>query len=820
MGYITAEISPVLTAAGIVAVVSVLGYTGAPLWLWTVAAAGLLGGLGAPPWLWIAAGFVALVFNIIPLRRYLVSFPLMKAMLGSRLIPAISETERIALEAGSAWIETGFFSGKPDFKAILTESYPDLAEKERAFLDGPVEEVCRMTDDWEVHRRKDLSGAVWKFLKRDRFFGMIIPEEYDGLGFSAAAMNVVVGKLASRSVPLAVTVMVPNSLGPAELLIHYGTTEQKAHYLPKLARGEEIPCFALTEPEAGSDAASISSSGEVFEGDDGEIYIRLNWNKRYITLAAISTVLGLAFRLRDPANMLGKGEDPGITCGLIPTDIDGVVLGRRHDPVGVPFINCPTEGHDVVVSVNQIIGGPGQAGNGWKMLMETLAGGRGVFLPGMSTGGAKLTTRIAGAYAKVRQQFGLPIGRFEGVQELLAPIGGLTYMMEALSRFTCGALDKGTKPAVVSAIAKYHSSEFNRSIINHAMDILGGAGIVLGPRNALAHRYMAVPVAITVEGANVLTRSLIIFGQGLIRSHPYALEEIRALRSKNSNSFDKAIFGHVGLIIRNCFRCALLSLSRGYLAGSPVGGPTAKYYRRLSWSAATFSLMADIALLTLGGELKRKEELSGKFADILSWLYLATSALRRFEAEGRRKEDLPFIHWTQQYALFEIQKAMEGICENYPVPLLGILCRGPLALSLRINRIGRKPSDKLGRAVADAIQQAGDQRDMLTNGTYVPSDSDEPLAKLEYAFKLACESEVVFKRIRDAIKSGHLKRDENEAVIEEALGQGLISRQEQQLLAEAKRARAEAIRVDSFDLKDLPVQLPASGKTGLRKIFS
>lgn len=806
-----------LVAGGILVLFFVLGYTGAPLWLWSLTAAVALWGLAAPLWLWMVFGVLALAFNIVPLRRTLISAPLMKLIAAMGLLPSISDTERVALESGTTWIEGDFFSGKPDFKKVLNEPYPELTEKERAFLNGPVEEACRMVSDWQIHHRKDLPAEMWQFLKQERFFGMVIPEEFGGLGFSAAGMNAVIAKLGSRSIPLAVDVMVPNSLGPAELLIHYGTQEQQQTYLPRLATGEEIPCFALTEPKAGSDAAAITSSGEVFRGRDGELYLRLNWQKRYITLGAVATVLGLAFQLRDPHNLLGKGENPGITCALIPTDADGVVHKERHDPLGVPFINSPTEGHDVVVSVNQIIGGPQQAGNGWRMLMETLAGGRGIFLPAMNNGCAKLAARVAGAYATVRQQFGLPIGRFEGVEELLAPIGGLTYVMDALSRFTCGALDEGKKPAVVSAIAKYHSSEFNRVIINNAMDLLGGAGIILGPQNLLGYKYIAAPIAITVEGSNVVTRSLIIFGQGLIRSHPFALKVLRALEEGDVKAVDRAVWDHVGMTLRNAFRAKLLSLSRGYLARSPVGGPTARYYRKLAWASANFALLADLALFSLGAELKKKEKLSGRYADVLSWLYLSSCALRKFEADGRKKADLPFVHWSVQHALWQIQQAFEGIYDNFPVPALRVLLRGPIGLWARLNPVGRKPSDRLGAAVAEAMQEAGAARDALTDGIFIPSDRDEPLARLERAFKLTLESQPALKKIRDAMKSGQIKAGRPKQLLEEALQAGVIDQEAHDLLVRAEEARTEAVQVDAFDLSELPVQITAQQDSELAK---
>jgi acyl-CoA dehydrogenase len=795
--------------AGIIILVLILGYTGAPLWLWTAFTAVVLWGLAVPLWLWIAFGVLALVFNIRPLRRTLISGPLMNLLHASGFLPTISETERIALESGTTWIEGDFFSGKPDFKKILGESYPALTDKERAFLEGPTEELCRMTDDWDIHQRQDLRDEAWAFIKAHRFFGMVIPEKYGGHGFSANGMNAVITKIGSHSIPLAVDVMVPNSLGPGELLINYGTDEQKDYYLPRLADGREIPCFALTEPKAGSDAASITSSGELFKGDDGELYIRLNWEKRYITLGAVATVLGLAFRLRDPDNLLGQGVDLGITCGLIPIGQDGVVVEERHNPLGVPFINSPTEGHDVVVPAGQIIGGPEQAGNGWRMLMETLAGGRGVFLPALNAGGAKLASRVAGAYAVVRRQFGLPIGRFEAVEELLAPIGGLTYAMDAMSRFTCGMVDQGVSSAVISAIAKYNSSEFNRVVINHGMDLLGGKGIILGPSNLLGLKHIASPIAITVEGSNVITRSLITFGQGLIRSHPYALAEMRTVEEKDGKAFDKAVWSHVGMMVRNTFRCTLLFLTRGRLARAPVGGPTARYYRKLSQAAANFAFMADVALLTLGAALKKKEKLSGRFADILSWLYLATCALRKFEADGRPKEDLPFVHWIAQHALAEIQQSLQGIYRNLPAPIIGALFRGPIAWLAGMNPIGRPPSDKLSHRVAVAMQKPGAARDRLTAGMFLPADTRNPLAQLEQTFDLVRQSQPLFHKLRHAVKAGQLEKDPVSFLIEPAFEKGIINGEERNLLTKTEAARREAIQVDAFDLTELPVKISA-----------
>lgn len=803
-GFLTANLGWAIAAA--VAAMVVIGYSGAPLW--TIAAFIFLYGFGAHPVILAAAGFIALVFNVKPLRANVVSRPIMGMLKSMGFLPTISETERIALEAGTVWLDGEFFSGKPDFRKILQESYPDLSPEEKAFLNGPAETLCRMANDWQIHQDGDLPAEIWQYLKKERFFGMGIPKQYGGHGFSANAMNAIVAKIGTRSIPLCVDVMVPNSLGPAELLVHYGTKEQKDYYLPRLARGEEIPCFALTEPNAGSDAASISSWGEVFRGEDGQLYMRLNWNKRYITLAAISTLLGLAFQLRDPENLLGKGKFPGITCALIPTNTPGVVLGRRHNPLGIPFINSPTEGHDVVLSVNQIIGGPSQAGNGWKMLMETLAGGRGIFLPAMGRGGSKIICLAGGAYAMVRQQFNTPIGKFEGIEELLARIGGHAYLLEALSRFTCGALDKGKKPAVISAIAKYNATEFNRLVVNDAMDMIGGAGIVLGPRNLIGYGYIGLPIGITVEGSNIVTRSLIIFGQGLIRAHKYAVKEMDAITNNDLSGFDSAFWGHIGMTVRNCFRSVLLSLTRGYLAGSPVGGPTAKYYRRLAWASATFSLMSDVALATLGGKLKMAEKLSGYFADALSWQYLAVCALRRFEAEGRKKEDLPFVQWACEHALFKIQDSFDRIFNNFPVPGLSAVLRGPVALWSRFNTLGVRPSDQLGHKIADALLNPGPVRESLKEGVFIPKEANEPLAVLEEGFKLVHESLGIYAKIRKAVKAGTLKKGKAKQLLNDALEAKVIDQKEYDLVLRTEMLRNEIVQVDSFPLEEMPVNHP------------
>ena len=734
------------------------------------------------------------------LRRTCLTSWIMKIM--KSFLPKISETERVALEAGVVWVEKDLFSGKPDFKKLLQEPYPELTKDEQDFLNGPVERLCRVTNDWQVWKERELPLQVWEIMKKERFFGMIIPKQYGGLGFSALAHSAVIAKLASRSIPLCVTVMVPNSLGPAELLAHYGTEEQKKKYLPKLATGEEIPCFALTEPMAGSDAGSLQAKGTVFKGDDGQLYLRLNWNKRWITLAAISTVLGIAFRLYDPDNFLGKGTDLGITCALIPSKTPGVVLGRRHDPLMVPFYNCPTQGHDVVVPIDAIIGGITWAGKGWQMLMESLSAGRGISLPAQSAGGAQLITRAISAHASIRKQFGVPIGVFEGVEEPLARIAGFNYLLEAVRRFTCGALDKGIKPPVITAMAKYNATEIARKIVIDGMDIQGGQGISCGPRNLLAHSYIATPIGITVEGANIMTRTLIIFGQGAMRAHPYAYQEVASVEKNDLKGFDKAFWGHVGHVFRNLFRSVILSMSRGILSSSPVSGETACYYRKLSWVSASFAILSDIAMATLGGSLKIREKITGRFADILSWMYLSLAVLRRFEAEGRRKEDLPFVHFCLQYGLVQIQKAFDGLFQNFNIPIIGWLFRGPIRLWSHFNSLADEPNDHLTHQISQLIQQDSEQRIRMTNIIFSPQEEEEPLKKLETTFKVVKAAEESEKKIRKAIKEKQIAKAKPAQVIEGATKRGILTGHEAEILKKSEELRLEAITVDDFSQEE------------------
>ncbi len=794
--------SAALAKAGGVGAVLALGYTGAPLWAWTAAGAAALARRGASTWAWGAFGLAAVAFNAKPVRRR-ASAGVMQAMERLQFLPTISETERTAIDAGTTWMDAELFSGRPHLETLNSQPYPELSAEEQAFLDGPVEEVCRMTSEWEAMQRGDLAPEVWDFLKKEGFFGLIIPKTYGGKGFSATGNSAVVQKLSTRSLPLSITVMVPNSLGPAELLLHYGTEEQKASWLPRLARGEALPAFALTEARAGSDAGAMGSEGTVFRGEDGRFMLRLSWKKRYISLAAVADVLGLAFKLRDPENLLGRGEERGITCALIPTDTDGVAADQRHDPLGIPFYNSPTTGTDVVVPLEAVIGGAAGVGQGWRMLMESLSAGRGISLPAQATGAGKYVARVAGAHAAVRRQFGLPIGKFEGIEEPLARIAGFTYLMDAARRYTTGAIDRGEKPAVVSAIMKYNLTELQRQIVNDGMDILAGNGISRGPKNLLAAGYQGLPISITVEGANILTRTLMIFGQGAIRCHPYALKEIEALVHGDVKAFDEAFFGHVGHVVQNGARALLLSLTRGRLARAPVGGPAAPYWRKLAWASASFAFLADLALGSLGGALERKEKLAGRFADILSWMYLAAATLRRFEAEGRREEHVPHFHWAMQHAFGRIQHAFSGLYENLHVPGLTWLLRGVMAPWSRLNALTGGPSDALGHHVARGILQPGALRDALTEGTYVPDDEDdesEPLGQLERAFRLSAEAYRIEQKIKDAVRSRVLPRKHPKDMLDEAVEKRVITEAEREAVQQAEAARERYVAVDAFDL--------------------
>jgi len=791
-----------MTVLGTIVATLMLGYFGPPLWLWTLFFGAALIGWGAPIPLLAIFAFLALVFNT-PLRRVFASSVVFSAMKKLGLIPKISETERTALEAGVVWIESDLFSGRPNFKKIMDQVvYPELSPKEKKLIDEKSQKICEMVDDWKLWETREFEPEAIEFLKKEKFFGMIIPEKDGGLGFSALAHSEMVSRVSTRSVALGVFIMVPNSLGPAELLLHYGTEAQKKKYLGRLAVGDEIPCFGLTEPTAGSDAGSIVSEGIVFKDDNGELSIRLSWNKRWITLAAISTLIGLAFRLRDPENLLGKGEDLGITCALVPASFKGVHIGQRHDPLGVPFYNCPTEGTDVVISVNDdVIGGVDGVGRGWTMLMDCLSAGRGISLPSQSAGGSKFITRMVSAHATNRKQFGLSVGKFEGVEEALARIVGNTYTLEACRKVTAGAIDSGLKPPVITAIAKYYCTELSRENIIHGMDIVGGAAITRGPRNVLAHTYIATPIGITVEGANILTRTLMIFGQGAMRAHPFAYQEVAAVENNDLKAFDKAFWGHIGHIVQNLCRSIVLSVTRGRFASTP-GGPARRCYQKLKWCSAVFALMADIAMGSLGGSLKARGKITGRFADILGWMYLATVTLKRWEAEGSKKEDWPIIQYSMGRAFAEMQNAFVGIFRNLEVPGLTWFFRGPVSWWAGVNAFSKPISDDVSHKVAHLIQQDTEQRDRLTEGIFIHPDARDGARIIEEAFKMVKKAEGIERKIKKAIRAKKLPKKRVRFLVEEAVSASVITRDEADVLAKSVEMRLDAIQVDDFSQKE------------------
>ncbi|MDO5667859.1 MAG: acyl-CoA dehydrogenase [Alcaligenaceae bacterium] len=745
------------------------------------------------------------------IRRPLLSKPILKTF--KKILPTMSQTERDALESGTVWWEGELFSGRPEWNKLLAYPKPQLTAEEQSFMANQVATVCAMIDDWQIsHKDGDLPSHVWDYIKKEGFFGMIIPKSYGGLEFSAYAHSQVVAHLSTRSSALSVTVMVPNSLGPAELLMQYGTEQQKDYYLPRLARGEEIPAFALTSPWAGSDAASIPDYGVVCKGEwEGQevLGMRVSWDKRYITLAPVCTLIGLAFKLYDPERLLGSEEDIGITCALIPHDHPGMEIGDRHFPLNAAFMNGPTRGKDVFIPMEYIIGGQKMAGKGWRMLMECLAVGRSISLPSSNAGMSVLTARTVGAYSRVRNQFGVAIGQFEGVAEALARIGAYTYVAEAARTMTSGAVDLGEKPAVASGIVKYHITEIGRHIINDGMDVIGGKGICLGPSNFLGRAYQQVPVGITVEGANILTRSLIIFGQGATRCHPYVLAEMEAVREPDNKKalldFDKAFWGHVRFVFANAFRTLGHGLTGARFAAKPDNADphTARYYQDLSRVSTIFALLADTSMFVLGGSLKRRESISARLGDILSQMYLASTVLKRYEDEGRQEADLPFVHWAIQDSLYKAQVAIEGVLENFPNRVVAAALR-PWIFSL--GKPFKKPSDELGLEVAQLLLSPNPSRDRLTENCYLPSSEEDAVGAIELALEATLQAEPIQRKLRELRKGNRLDnnplanvRDMTEAANE----LGALTAEEYEILKRFDHLRDIVVRVDDFTKEEL-----------------
>ena len=801
------------SAVILVLLIGALAYFRAPVIAWTIAIAGWIAslqfawGCQVPVAVWAVFGVIAAVLNLTPLRRAVFTGPVFTIF--KKITPAMSQTEQEAINAGTVWWDRDLFSGKPDWNRLLSFPDPKLTAEEQAFIDGPTEALCKMIDDWKItHELKDLPPEVWQFIKDQGFLGMIVKKKYGGLEFSNYAHAKVVTKIATRGGTAAVSVMVPNSLGPGELLQHYGTEAQKDYYLPRLAKGVDVPCFALTSPYAGSDAGAIPDFGVVCRGSytdprsgqhhENVLGIRVSWEKRWITLAPVATVLGLAFKMYDPDHLLGDKEDIGITCALVPTEHEGVCIGRRHFPGGAAFMNGPTWGKDVFIPLEWIIGGREFAGQGWRMLVECLSVGRCISLPAMSVASGKVASYTTGAYARIRDQFGLSIGKFEGVDEAMARIGGFTYQMEASQDLALTGLDIGEKPSVLSAVLKYHNTERMRKTLNDAMDVHGGKAVVLGPRNYLARAYQAIPIAITVEGANILTRSMIIYGQGAIRCHPFVLREMKAAMANDGAEFDKAITGHINFVISNVFRSLWMGLTGAKFVGSPKGGDVAAYYKQLTRFSSAFALLSDMAMFSLGGSLKFREKLSARLGDMLSNLYIASACLKRFERDGAQKEDLPVLKWAVETALYDLQQAMDGFLANLPSRMLAAVLRKvifPWGLTLK------PASDRIGTQVARSLMELGPTRTRLTKGMFVSADETDPVGVLEPALKAMLETEPVEQKLRKLGRDGKFKTITARERLAEALAGGIITQQEFDAVTRARKLKRDVIMVDDFDMK-------------------
>jgi acyl-CoA dehydrogenase len=790
----------------------VLGFVQARIIVWSVCLA-----------LWLVAGWLLAVVPLpvliglgcvlVPILVVLTVRPLRMALLSGAalrlfktIMPRMSATESAAVEAGGIWWDAELFSGRPRWPMLMQTPQARLTDEEQAFLDNETQHLCDLANDWEsTSVWQDLPPAAWAYAREKGFLGMIIPKAYGGLGFSALGHSEVIQKLSTRCAAASVSVMVPNSLGPAELLLHYGTEAQKDYYLPRLARGEDIPCFALTNPYAGSDAASITDTGvvckQMWQGVE-TLGFRISWRKRYITLAPIATVVGLAFRALDPDGLLGGEDEPGITCVLIPRGHPGVKIGRRHWPVNAVFQNGPIEGDEVFVPMDMVIGGAAQVGNGWRMLMECLSAGRAISLPSSNVGMAKLATGMTGAYVAIRRQFNTPIGNFEGVQEALARMAGHTYATDAVRMVSMAALDQGEKPSVISAISKYHVTERARIVVNDAMDVLGGKGICMGPGNFMARAYQQIPVAITVEGANIMTRTLIIYGQGAIRCHPYVLTLMQSATDGDLKTFDRALFDFAGFVIRNMTRAATFSLTGGLFTAIPsdVEPRLKPYYRKAVRLSTLLALASDLSMASVGGALKRKGALTGRLGDILSQLYILTAVLKRFEDQGRPTEDLPFVHWAARDALHRADQAWSGVLDNHPNRLVAAFLKlvgAPFGLGIRA------PDDACAAQVAALIQTHGPARDRLCHGAWRTSMEVDPIAATLEAFDLYPQVAEIEQRLRPAICTGAIPRMPQNLTLapdwaKRAQAAGLISAAEVEAITRFADLAHQAIQVDDF----------------------
>lgn len=771
----------------------------------------------APGWL------LALIWLVLALKGALLALPdwRRKVFTGpvfnwfQRTLPPMSQTEREAIDAGTVWWDGELFSGRPDWRTLLAYPAPKLTDEEQAFIDGPTEQLCAMVSDWQIGQDMDLPPAAWAHIKQNGFFALIIPKQYGGKGFSAYAHSQVAMKLATRSGDLASTVMVPNSLGPAELLLHYGTDEQRDHYLPRLARGDDIPCFALTGPLAGSDAGAMPDTGVVCKGQwHGEevIGLRLNWEKRYITLGPVATLLGLAFKAYDPDHLLGEEEELGISLALIPTDTPGVDIGKRHLPLGAAFMNGPNSGKDVFVPLSFLIGGQAMLGKGWMMLMNCLSVGRSISLPAVGTGAAKYTSLVTGQYANIREQFNVPLAAFEGIQESLARIGGNAWLMDSARLLTAKAVDLGEKPSVLSAILKYHLTERGRECIQHAMDVHGGKGIIMGPNNYLGRNWQGAPIFITVEGANILSRNLMIFGQGAIRCHPFVLKEMalahREDRDQALGEFDDLLMKHIMFAAGNAASTLVFNLGLGRLESVPGDTLSQGYFRALNRQASAFALLADLSMMLLGGTLKRRERLSARLGDVLSYLYLSSAALKRYHDLGSPEQMQPLLRWAMEESMGQAEKALDRLLDNFPNRFVGC------ALRVLVFPFGRRhtgPSDDLDAEVAALIGRSkGDPAlEELLAGCFRPQADGDPVAALQRACDLLDEAVPLHKALHLGIKDGKVRPAPGQSVIDAAIESGVLQPDEGQRLHAAEQARRAVIDVDAFDKEQL---LPVPGK--------
>jgi acyl-CoA dehydrogenase len=739
-------------------------------------------------------------------RKPLLTAPMLKVF--RKVLPPLSQTERIALETGSVGFEGELFTGDPDWQKLLNYPKPQLTAEEQAFLDGPVEELCRMTNDWEItHVHADLPPELWSFIKKHKFFGMIIPKEYGGLGFSALAHHKVIQKIASVSSVVSSTVGVPNSLGPGELLLHYGSKEQKDYYLPRLAVGQEVPCFGLTGPFAGSDATSIPDYGIVCKGEwngANVLGVKLTFDKRYITLAPVATLVGLAFRMYDPEGLIGDTKDIGITLALLPRETPGVEIGRRHFPLNSPFQNGPIHGREVFIPLSQLIGGVDMVGKGWNMLNECLAVGRSITLPSTASGGAKYGAVVTGAYARIRKQFGLSVGRFEGVEEALARIGGKAYAISALSQATAAAVDRGDVPSVPSAIAKYHCTTMSREVISDVMDVVGGKGIILGPRNFAGRSWQAAPIAITVEGANIMTRSLLIFGQGAILCHPWVMKEMKAAGNPDHKAgvdeFDRNLFGHIGFGISNAVRSLWFGLTAARIGAAPGDAYTRRFFRKLDRYSANLALMADVSMLMLGGKLKFKESLSGRLGDVLSHIYMTSAMLKRYHDDGAPATDQPLLAWAFHDSVHKIELALSAALRNFPIRPVGWLM---WALIFPWGRRAEAPGDRLGHRVAALLMTPNEARDRLGQGVFLTPCENNPGGRIASYLTKAVLAEPVERKFLKALKSKGIEALDFASQLDEAVREGVLTADERRQLEELREITMDTISVDDFDTDEL-----------------